>query len=48
MNASLMNPVNGPALLPHLHEARSLARLGRRVVVLGVLPVLAWLAFAPQ
>ncbi len=47
MNATLMNPVNGPALLPHLEEARSLARLGRRVVVLGVLPVLAWLAFAP-
>jgi HlyD family type I secretion membrane fusion protein len=35
------------ALAPHLAEAHSLARWGRRVLLLGLLPVLAWLALAP-
>lgn len=36
-----------PALQPHLIEARRLARRGLLVLVLGLLPILAWLAFAP-
>lgn len=36
-----------PALAPHVAEARRLARLGVAVLLLGVLPVAAWLAWAP-
>lgn len=36
-----------PALRPHLDEARRLARRGAAVLLLGVLPIAAWLAFAP-
>jgi epimerase transport system membrane fusion protein len=35
------------ALAPHLAEARSLTRWGRRVVLLGLLPIFAWLVLAP-
>jgi HlyD family type I secretion membrane fusion protein len=35
------------ALRPHLDEARGLARLGLAVLLIGVVPASAWLAFAP-
>ena len=34
-------------LLPHVREARSLARWGSLVLLGGLLPVLGWMAFAP-
>ena len=48
MNGALQAPqaVNDP-LTPHLHEARGLSRWGMAVVIGGLLPVAAWLAFAP-
>ncbi|MES2484050.1 MAG: HlyD family type I secretion periplasmic adaptor subunit [Pseudomonadota bacterium] len=36
-----------PTLQPHLREASRLARTGLLVLALGLLPILAWLAFAP-
>lgn len=39
--------LHDPGLAPHRAEAEGLARWGRRVLVFGLLPVLAWLAFAP-
>ena len=38
---------NDAALAPHLGEARRLARRGAAVLLLGVLPIAAWLALAP-
>jgi HlyD family type I secretion membrane fusion protein len=38
---------NDPSLAVHQAEADGLARWGRRVLVFGLVPVLAWLAFAP-
>jgi HlyD family type I secretion membrane fusion protein len=38
---------DGAALEPHLAEARRLARWGLAVLLLGLLPVLAWMAWAP-
>jgi membrane fusion protein, epimerase transport system len=35
------------SLVPHLREARGLARLGVAVLLLGLLPAFAWLALAP-
>lgn len=45
MNAAVMSPSD--PLEPHLLEARSLARRAAAVLILGLLPVLAWLAWAP-
>jgi HlyD family type I secretion membrane fusion protein len=39
--------LHDPGLAPHRAEAEGLARWGRRVLLFGLLPVLAWLAFAP-
>lgn len=44
--SSVAIPVD-PTLQPHLSEAKRLARTGLLVLVLGLLPILAWLAFAP-
>jgi HlyD family type I secretion membrane fusion protein len=44
--SSVAMPVD-PALQPHLREAHRLARTGLLVLALGLLPILAWLAFAP-
>ena len=45
--ASSLDPSANAALAPHLSEARRLARAGLLVLGLGLLPALAWLAFAP-
>ncbi len=41
------DPLARPELVPHLEEARRLARAGLWVLGLGLLPLLAWLALAP-
>ena len=48
MNRGLQAPLaaNDP-LTPHLREALGLARWGMAVVIFGLLPVAAWLTFAP-
>jgi len=43
--ATVVDAVADP-LLPHLHEARRLIRWGIAVLVLGLLPVAAWMSFA--
>lgn len=48
MNSAVMTPLDAQApLAQHLTEARKLARLAAVVLVLGFVPVAAWLAFAP-
>ena len=49
MSSSTMTQhlLQDPALAPHRAEAEGLARWGRRVLLFGLLPVLAWLALAP-
>lgn len=46
MNGTLVEGMNDP-LKVHLDEAGRIARLGRIVLVGGLLPVFAWLALAP-
>lgn len=47
MSAAAAGLALDPALAPHLREARKIARAGMLVLAAGVLPVGAWLAFAP-
>ena len=48
MNAAVMPPVDPQAPLAlQLKDARKLARCAAAVLVMGVVPVAAWLAFAP-
>lgn len=47
MNADAVWPSDDPALAPHLGEARRLARAAGVVLLLGLLPIVGWLAFAP-
>lgn len=46
-NAVMFSPDTHPGLGAQLHDAHRLARRGALVLVLGLLPVLGWLAFAP-
>ncbi len=41
------DPARDPALVPHLDELRRLARWGVAVLLLGLVPAAAWLAWAP-
>ena len=48
MSSAVMSPLDPRApLAQHLHEARKLARRASAVLLLGVVPVVAWMAFAP-
>jgi len=47
MNASMVGLAGNDPVKPHLDEAARLGRWGMAVLVLGLLPVLAWMAFAP-
>lgn len=48
MNSAIPVPLAADdALMPHLREARGLTRWGMAVVIGGLLPVTAWLTFAP-
>ena len=48
MNSVVMAPMDAQEqLVPHLTEARKLARSAALVLLLGLVPVVAWLALAP-
>ena len=47
MNISMHADAANDHLIPHLQEARSLARWGGVVLLGGLLPVLAWMCLAP-
>src|SRR5690349_8402341 len=48
MSSVVISPLDPQApLAQHLHEARKLARRASAVLLLGVVPVVAWMAFAP-
>lgn len=47
MSAAMFSPDDNPGLGTQLADAHRLARRGLWVLVLGLLPVLGWLAFAP-
>lgn len=47
MNASMAGVAANDPVKPHLDEAMRLGRWGVAVLVFGLLPVLAWMAFAP-
>ena len=47
MTISMRAEAANDHLIPHVDEARSLARWGGVVVLGGLLPVLAWMALAP-
>ena len=47
MNISMQADAANDHLIPHLQEARGLARWGGAVLVGGLLPVLAWMCLAP-
>lgn len=46
-NAALAAPAANDPLLPHLNDARRLMRWGIAVLLGGLLPVAAWMTFAP-
>lgn len=47
MDAATFSPENNPGLGAQLNDAHRLVRRGAMVLALGLLPALAWLAFAP-
>lgn len=47
MAGAMITSSGGAAVDTHLEEARGLIRLGRWVVLGAVVPILAWMAFAP-
>jgi HlyD family secretion protein len=47
MNISMQADAANDHLIPHVQEARGLARWGGAVLLGGLFPVLAWMAFAP-
>ena len=47
MNGSLHALAANDPLMPHIREARGLTYWGMAVVIVGLLPVAAWMAFAP-
>lgn len=47
MNASMDDVTANDPVKPHLDEAARLCQWGVAVLVLGLMPVLAWIAFAP-
>lgn len=47
MNNALQVPASNDPVMTHVKEAARLSRRGLAVLLFGLLPVLAWLAFAP-
>src|SRR3954467_14016065 len=47
MTISMQADAANDHLIPHVLEARRLARWGGVVLLVGLLPILAWMAFAP-
>ena len=47
MNPSHLNPASDDALAEHVREASRLSSRGLAVVLLGLLPILGWIAIAP-
>ena len=47
MNSSMHAGTLDAHLMPHLQESRSLANWGMGVLIVGLLPIAAWMTFAP-